>query len=365
MRALQELQQTLLGFIDQGEEYMLMLACRDLDVPLCLKVIESVDQEAPQDVFISFGHPIDKDADAYVDCVMENVNTQIVGANVLREQEGLPPWPVLPAACLRGDPAERLNALLDHVGSFWPREEDHRILWSFLPESIGDPKAWATVIAGFFAAKAGHRIFVRSHPQILQVVKEREDLSACLLEVDCSPEAYADELTQRVTNPQTPPDRRAIDLLVLAGMDFSHKRYIESAHKYGVVYEHFTDRPDSEGVQAMCLLGVGDVARQTGCLAIAKDRYRQALVLSATKPDTLAIAMIACSQLGDLCRNDAEYGEAAGYYQLASDIAGKLCNLAYKVDVLEKLGLVQQDLGHEDKARRTRKLARDLLGGQT
>jgi len=338
MKALSKLQETLLAFVDQGEEHLLLLRCEDTDVPLVLKVIEAVDQASATDVFLKFGHPCGSEAIEYMDEVLSSLDLQIVGTNVIRQTAGLPLWDCLPKQKWI-DVKNSLDVTFDHVQSFLPKG-DHRVLWAFIPTTIEDETIWAQVV-GAFNPKPGHRVVVRATDKIVEVFRSSPDLSALLTIVDLSPQAMADELVQSVQDPTTPPKQRNLELFQLAGMDFAHKRYVEAVKKFELVYKFFEDYPDSESIQAMCLIGVGDVARLIGDKELARQRYQQALALTKTKPDTLPVAMMACSLLGDL----RGFDDVLEYYAMASEIAGKLCNLPFKCDVMEKMGVVMFNQG--------------------
>lgn len=368
MKALSHLQDTLWGLVAQGEHYVLMLRCGDGDVPLVHKVIEAVDQNSPGDVFLSFSQPVlsrlprQDIAKIWIDSVMESLVVQIEGANVLRSQDGSAPWGTLPRRCWEGTASERLNAAIEHIGSLFPAEDDHRVLWAFVPTHIGDPVVWAQIVGGFIerdAPKAGHRIVVRVDARIVDAVRADPDRSALLLDVDFSPEAMANDLVQTALDPTLPPVTRASAVLQLAGLDYAHRRFAESARKFTWVFDVLEDVEETEGTRATCLYAVGEIARQANEFELAKKRYQQALALAAPQPGTLPIAMSAASSLGDLCivqaRTQELHGfellaEARGYYEIASLIASKLCNVHVKADVLEKLGVVDHELGDFGRA---------------
>jgi hypothetical protein len=362
VKALTHLSETILHLVDQGDEYVLVLRCRDLDVPIVHKVIEQVDQQS-SDVFLCFAAPFMGEPEAWLDDLIEDLDVQIRGFNVLRKENGLEPWATLPGACFSADMlAERLASAFDHVHKLFPKDEDYRVLWAFVPSEIRSPKAWATVVGWFLPKamwRAGHRVVVRGDDAIVEAIRRDPEHSALLLDVDFSPEAMANDLAARASDPATPPTERHLSLLQLAGLDVSHKRHAEAAKKYAAIYAFFDGMADTEGIRATCLMGVAMVAGMHGDKALSKKRYQQALALSASKADTLHVAMICCGSLGDLCHDGpapnerelerrtgrgAELEEALGYYDLASLIAGKLCNVQYKVDLLRKIGDVLVDM---------------------
>lgn len=384
MKALSHLQDTLWGLVAQGEHYVLMLRCRDLDVPLVHKVLEAVDQNSPSDVFLSFAQPFvfdprdpkpERTAHIWLDAVMQALEQQLAGANVLREQDRQPPWPELPVDCWSGTVRDRIDSALAHVGGLFPVEDDHRVLWTFVPTEIGTREAWfawTSVVAIFLqpdSPHAGHRIVIRVDNAIVEAVEADPDKSALLFDVDFSPEAMANDLVHTALDPAALPKERAHALMQIAGLDYTHRRYAEAARKYGAAYTLLDGVEDSEGTRASCLQAVGHIARMVDDLALAKKRYQQALALSVPQPDTLPVAMNIASDLGDVCvaqaaaphlPRSADLEEARGYYEIANLIAGKFCNVHFKADVLEKLGIVRDELGDTGGAVAAWHEARDL-----
>lgn len=346
MRAMQHLSDTVLHLIDQGTESVLALRCRDLDVPIVHKVIEQVDQLSPSDVCLSFGHAAKKSRRRYIDVVMDSLETQIVGVNVLRKDAGLPPWelpPIGSGLCSE----ERMALAFEHVGGLVGTADDHRVVWCFVPPAIEDPITWSEFCALFFSPtlrQPGHRVVLRVDDLFAQALSRSDLLSAYVLHVDFSPEAMVSELVGSVLDPKLDDASRTDALLQLAGHDFSHRRFAEAAKKYATIYERCTGAP---GIQAMCLLAVGDIARIVGDTGLAKRRYQSALALATDDVSSLPVAMMAASNLGDL---PLLVDEAVGYLELASTIAGKLCNAPFKTFVMEKIGILHARHGKPQQA---------------
>lgn len=335
MKAFEDLKQAIIDFIDQGEVFIFFLKCKDVDVPVVLKLIDQIDQSSGMDVFLPFVHNVRAQApnrlgNQYLDEICVSLKTAL-RAHHLDDK--------LPPAAL-AHVSQAIPAIFDHIASLLPKG-DHRVLWAFLPFEIEDEIAWARFIA-YLDPKPQHRVIVRATDTIMENLKEPH--RGFIVDIDLF-KAHQEEVKQRALDPATPPKQRHLDLFQFAGLDFAGKRYIDAIKKYGMVYKFFEGQPDGISIQAMCLLGVGDVARQVVNFRIAKERYQQALALVAKEPDMLPITMIACGNLGDVCTMRKELEEALQYYGMASDIAGKLCHLETKCDIMEKIGDVQERLG--------------------
>jgi hypothetical protein len=84
----------------------------------------------------------------------------------------------------------------------------------------------------------------------------------------------------------------------------------------------------------------------TGQMAAAKERYQQALALASPAGITsLPVVMQVSAKTGDVCMARGELQEAEEYWDLASQIAGKLVSLEFKVDCMEKIGAAREARG--------------------
>jgi MalT-like TPR region len=350
-KRIEELKSTLHGFVDQSDDLLLVISARDTDMALVHKIAEGVDQEHPADIVLRFAHEA-KAAGPYVDSVVANVDAQIEGVNAVRASEGLSAWPKLPAAaCDSRQPHDaRLKSAMQHVRGLFPKHEDHRIVWCFLPAVISDTAGYASVIGrllprdGIEPWMHSQRIVARddrSRPFLVPHLHEHHVEGTLVFHADFSTEAMLDGLAQEAVDPETPEPQRMMQILQLAAIDFGYKRHAQAVEKYAICYEGF-ERSGQPSMQALCLAGVGDVLHANGKLLEAKQRYQQALALSA--PDGvngLPVTMQLCSKTGDTCMARKEFEEAEGYYDMASQIAGKLLNLEYKCDNMEKLGIAR------------------------
>lgn len=350
-KKINEFKETLHGFIDQGDDLCLVVSAADTDMPLVFKVIESVDQEQPADIVLSFAHSATTSPE-YVAGVMTNVDVQIEGVNALRLSEGLPAWPKLPPACHDNTQPEKARILgaMRHVRGFFPANEDHRIVWCFLPAAIGDKMAYAKVMVELLPARGiepwmhSQRILMREDsatPYFVPFLHEHKVQGTLIYRVDFSRDAMLQAMAEEAEDPETPAPQRMQTLLQLAAVDASHQRPQDAMEKYAVCYEYYLTQ-NQPVPQSMCLEGVGDVMARNNQVDVAKGRYQQALALSSKAgPTGLPVVMIQASKAGDMCMLRSEYEEAEGYHDLASQIAGKLVNLEFKVDNMEKVGVAR------------------------
>ncbi len=369
MNRLDQLRATLFGFVDQSDDLLLVISARDLDVPIILKAIESVDREAPSDIFLSFGQVFES-APAYLDEVMSSLAVQLDAANLMREQQGLERWAEVPAICrdARRSISERLQAALVYVRGLFPLDEDHRIVWSFLPAEIHDIAGYLQLVSallpwrGYEPWMLSQRIVLRDNrerPFLLPELRKHQPGGTLVFDADFSAQAIADDLVAAAKHPETPEPERMTTLLQLAGLDLAYGRHVDAVQKYGVVHEYF-EKQQRPAFQAICLGGVADVLRRERKLDEAKQRYQQALALASQGGvEGLGPTMILSGSVGEVCMERGEHAEAEGYFGIASETAGALVNIQYKADMMEKVGLARAAQGNLGGAVEIWRLARD------
>jgi hypothetical protein len=366
---LDKLRDTLFGFVDQSDDLLLVIDTRDLDVPIILKTIESVDRESPADIFSSFGQ-IFESGPAWADAAMHSLGLQMQTANLLRQQDGLEAWDPLPSLCLDSSqvPGDRVRAAMVHVRGLFPLDEDHRMIWSLLPSEIRDVPGYLQLVStllpwhGYEPWMQGQRLILRddkARPFLIPQLRQQFPAGVLVFDADLGPEAMADDLVAAAKDPETPEQERMTSLLQLAGLDLAYGRHPDAIEKYGVVFAYF-ERQQRPALQAVCLGGVGDVLVREQQLGEAKQRYQQALALASQgKVEGLPITMILSGSIGNVCMARREFEEAEGYFGVGSEVAGGLVNIQYKADMMEKIGLAREAQGKLAEAIEIWKLARD------
>lgn len=357
-RKLDELRANLDWFVQQRDELVLVLDIVGDEVVYVLKLLEAVEQGRPGDVFLSFAHPLE-DLHGYMAALMDNVTTQIEGANALRRHDGLEPWPALPPRCLdaRVGPSDRIKALLDYVRGRLP-DGDHHVVLGLLPTALHDAAAYAEIVGGLIPRRglepwmARTRIILRDDRSarflIPSLGKEGVERVVFYHDLDLSPDGLVQSLVDEAADPTAPEDDRLSALLQLAALDYSHGRFADSIRKWGVLFEAYVRKADIP-MQALCLGGVGDVFRRVGNLPEAKKRYQQGLAL-AQDLSAFPVALNLLIGVGEVCIQREEWEEAEGYLSIADQLASKLCLVHAKCDIMDRHGLALLALGRSDEA---------------
>ncbi|WP_426745976.1 tetratricopeptide repeat protein [Myxococcus faecalis] len=355
-RKLQELQDTLGGFVDQRDHLLLVIGCHEAEAAWVHKTLKGLDEETPSDLFLLFAHEA-RSATQYVTHVLANLEAQLEGANLTRKQNGEAPWPALPGRCQdpRESPGARLRSAIEHVRGLLPPDGDHRLVWALVPMKIEDRTGYSHLVGqllphdGFQPWMRSLRIIVRDEkepPFLVPALRKLQVPGVLVYEPDLSTAALTDSLAQESVDPALPVPERMQALLQLAALDYAHKRYPAALEKYGLLHTYYAEQGLKE-LQALCLQGAGDVLRAVGKLALAKERYQQGLAVAV---NTLALPILINLSMaaGDVSLELKQYTEAEGYFDITDRVAAKALNPYPKADALEKLGLaryLRKDLG--------------------
>jgi hypothetical protein len=182
----------------------------------------------------------------------------------------------------------------------------------------------------------------RSMPFLVPYLHEQKIESTLVYPVNFSAPAMLDAMATDVQDPNTPELQRMQMMLQLAGADQAHQRFPEAVKKYAICYDYF-QRTQMPVLQAVCLGGAGDCMVAGGALPEGKVRYTQAMALaSGVGMSGLPVVMFVAAKTGDVCMTLNQVGEAEGFYDMASQIAGRFLNLEFKADCMEKVGIARE-----------------------
>ncbi|WP_144370139.1 hypothetical protein [Myxococcus stipitatus] len=355
-RKLQELQDTLSGFVDQRDHLLLVVGSTEGEAAWVLKTLQGLDQETPSDLFLLFAHDA-QNAAQYVTALVANLEAQLEGVNLARQEKGEERWPPLPSGCqdMRQAPAARLRAAIEHMRGLIPSDGDHRLVWVMMPLKIEDRVSYSQLVGqllphdGFQPWMRSLRIVVRDDrqaPFLVPALRKLGVTGALVYEPDLSTAALTDSLAQEAVDPATPVPERMQALLQLAALDYSYKRYPAAAEKYALLHAYYAEQGQKE-LQALCLQGAGDVLRAVGKFEQAKERYQQGLAVAV---NTLALPILINLSMaaGDVSLELKQYADAEGYFDITDRVATKALNPFPKADAMEKIGVsrhLRKDVG--------------------
>jgi tetratricopeptide (TPR) repeat protein len=252
-------------------------------------------------------------------------------------------------------PIQRLQSAIAYVRQIIPTETD--IVWAFLPGNISDRDGYKELVSLLIPVDSfedwleGHRFFIRDEPLqpfLLPDLEKEKVQSVLVLDMDFSTAKVADSLVSTVNNNNVSTPERMSALLQLAAFDFAYQRFDEALEKYDLLHSYYVQEKDEVG-QALALSGAGDVHMRAEDLELARVRYQQALVVAVSSANLPVIRNLLMNA-GESCLGLQDFAEAEGYFDLASQAAGKLTDPFSKILAMEKRGIALVELGRREEA---------------
>lgn len=347
---------SLREFIAQPDYPTLVLNGRDADLVYPNRVLSSFDREDEQTYYVLFPQPF-SDAPRYMDDIAASSREQLEVANAERAGRGESPLPNVPVSVgdARYPPAQRLRALVEHVGEHLPG--DAPIVWGLLPGELADPAGYRGLVAPLLALESvepwmdRHRFILRdqqAQPAIVSELLAMKNDRVLVMDLDFSNESYVHDLIAKAADQGQPADARMNVFFQLAAVDFAFRRFPEAIEKYGVCFNYYQQTGNPQ-MQAQCLSGAGDTTLQQGRPAEGLERYQQALAL-AVEQKSLPQIQHSAFGAGTCCLELSRNAEAEGYFKHADDAAAKLFNPFAKADAMEKRGLARWRSGQPEPA---------------
>jgi hypothetical protein len=348
-RKFEELRENLFEFAEQDEYTMLVVRCSSDELAYVLTFFQALEQTRDADYVLAFAQPFPSAA-GYLNAVMDSVCQQVEAANLMRAEEELEPLPPVPEELLdQGKaPEQRLFGLLMYLRCLLPNEQDHRLHLGFMPLEISDWSSFVRLMRAIMPVTevppwmGAMRIVTWDDRQkrllTEQMLACRTDL-VLSFEIDLSTPALTDQLARDAADPTVPVMERMACLMQLAALDFSYKRYPDAIEKYGVLYR-FYEEQEVPSMQALCLLGVGDVLRSVGKLPEARERLQQGIAL-ATEANALPVLLNLLQSVTLVCMDLLELEEAESYADSGTKVAAALLNAYSYCDFFELRGDTQ------------------------
>ncbi len=344
---LDELQDNLLGFIDQTTQPVLILTCFDEELPLVVRTLDAIDAQLPSDVVLFHTDPVVGGAASYVDGLVRTLHVHVAEANEERADEGHPPLAPLPPGCFDRalDPFARMQLVFAHVDRWLPAADGHRFVLALLPESIVDRDAHGRLLGSMvpFHGNAGWpprvRLVVRDDrkaPFVVDALRDAGVKGPFLYTTRLTVNDLADAVALDAGNLDLPPARRMAALLQCATFDVGQGRHEAALEKFGVLYTYYEEHKVLE-LQATVLYGVGDVMQRLEKPRAAQEWFVRGLQ-AATAATSLPLILQLATALANLGFQHGAYPQADVGYALGATTAEKLLNLPVQSDLLERCG---------------------------
>ncbi len=346
-RKFEDLRENLEEFVQQDAYPMLVVGCTPDELAYVLTFFKGLAEPHPEHFFLFFPQPFDS-PHGYLDGVVESIRLQVEAAGPLRAERGEPPFPPVPPELFehRASAEKRLFATLMYLRSLLPNEEDHRVVVGLLPLECADREGYIRLLGSIMPVAeippwmGALRIVAyddRRHHALFDAMRANRVEKVLTFEVDFSTPALTDSLTRDAADPSLPTMERMACLLQLAALDYAYKRYEDAVEKYGVLYTYY-ESEKLPAMQALCLLGVGDVMRAVGNLRTAKEQYQRGIAL-AMEAKALPPLLNLLLSVVDCSLELQHFTDAESYAESGTKVAAALMNPYAYCDLHEKWGM--------------------------
>jgi tetratricopeptide (TPR) repeat protein len=324
MRQLYEkLGATLRGFIDQRDDWLLLVAANDSDSALVLQSLREFDHQSPGDLVMLFGQPFAA-PDAFLDTLAGALRDEVetVNAGAAPDDTPLPAPPEALSEPAVPAPA-RLKFALGYAASLVYPRGGQRYVWGMVPGEIRESEKYVRLLAGLPTAEPapwmrGGRVIARVPVNFDLAKSPLAGAPRVRVEKFVIPDdAHEKELLATLNDPAIPEADRMGAATQLGFIDAAHDRLpAATAHfNKALAFFQWVRLPAMEG---LVMMGLGDVARRRGDRAGAK-RWQEAALVPAAKAESPILMASIVQHLGVLAYERGDYAEAAERYH---EVAG-------------------------------------------
>ena len=342
-------QERIRTFVEQRRNLSLVVGCSQVEMAYVLKMLEAIEQDDCPDVFWAFPYRFESPG--------QFVRESIEGAKAMLEvtsdqlvAEGEDPLPPLSLAVLEPTtpPVERMRALLLYAREILPAPDAQRIVVNVFPAEVLDPHAYARFVLELTRHQmpkpwcAGMRMVFRDPKEAPTLRRHLEqmprtewyepDFSQHAIEASLEAEAYDEEL---------PLPRRMQALVMVAALDYAHRRYEAAIEKYSLVKRYFAAMGNHLMV-AVALNGLGEVFYRTGNYPRAREHFEKALT-PAIDGKAYAVLLNTTLNLGHVGLMEKRYEDAISYYDEAGKLSMELRNAELYALCMEYRGQCDYD----------------------
>ena len=344
-KLIDRIQVSIENFVEQRDDFVMIMACSDNDAPLVLKIVQDVEQAGASDVFLLFADDFVATG-PYVAVAIERLRQQHKLVNDWLTEQGRDLFPPVPDRLddPQFSPIKRLEQAMMYARSLLPKGGDHRLIWTMFPPTIHDRKAYLDLVASFAAWRGvkpgmrGLRIIFRDGTDTAGFMPALASAPRLRIKsVDMGPEAIQAALKEEAEDEALPDERRMAALLQQALLDSAHGRTQQALTQFKVLLGYY-QHTQTYALQALVLNAIGDIFHRTNDLKNACHWYECAVPL-AVKSESPVLFHAAVSNLADIAFKRAEYGRAEQLYDAADQLAGKMLYAEGMVHARERRGL--------------------------
>jgi tetratricopeptide (TPR) repeat protein len=293
-------------------------------------------------------------ASAYVDAVGDRLKRDYDAS--IESAPDVDPLPPIPAQCVKASekPIARLQAALSYTRGLIPASTGHRIVWGFGPSEIAKLDEYTALLMGCLPNPGiepwmrGLRIIARvpgDYPATAALAKgPRVRFRRFVI----PPDAAETDLREMSKSMKLPDASRIEALLQLSFIDLAHGRLPVATAGLREALAHY-QKTEDHSMQALAMIGLGDIARRANDIDKAKYWYECAIAPAGEGKQLISLSMIA-QHLGAIAFERKLYEDAVAYYGELVTLMRAIPNEDGLCEALIWLGKAQDKAGQADAA---------------
>ncbi len=317
-RLYEKLGQMLRGFIDQRDDFLLLVAANDSDSALILQSLREFDHQSPGDLVLLFGEPFAA-PDTFLDSLAGHLRDEIDTANAGAAPADTP-LPAAPEAMFEAavPTPTRLRFGLGYAASLVDPKGGQRYVWGMVPGEIRNPDKYLALLASVPAAEPqqwmrGGRVIARVPVNFDLSRSPLVGLPRVKVEKFVIPhDAHEQELFAMLADPAIPEADRMGAAVQIGFIDTAHGRLAAATGHFNkaLVFFQWVRLPAMIG---LVMVGLGDVARRQGDIPGARRWFEAALVPAVESESPILLANIV-QNLAATDYQEGKYADAAKSY---------------------------------------------------
>jgi tetratricopeptide (TPR) repeat protein len=342
-------------FIDDEEKSVMIVEAKADESMLLLKTLDMLEEdEMSSDVFLI--HPDGfTDSRSYVTSLFDSQELQIESVNEELAERDEPLLEELPEELSKRTILnhDRLTGIVSHIRKIV--DADRKVIWVFFPlEETDNGDAFINLlwllIKQIIEEKIDQtKIIIRDVP----TSKLRDkllffDKKVSFYQPKLDLESIFEKIEQQSKNPNAPPDERAQNLMLMAGVDVAEKRFEDALKKNKTVLKYF-EKSNQKQKQSVAHNNIGDIHYMQGDFPQAQKSYENAVSI-AIDEKSQPLIIYQSINAGNSLFMQQEYDEALIYYQSAGKLAEINQVVMQHVQALDRAGDTKKAQGENDKA---------------
>lgn len=343
------------AFVEQRDDLALIVSAGPREHVALTKVLETMDEGASRHVFWIFTEPFST-ATQYAGAIGKRAQLRYDALTAALDSEAAARFPMFPAAVLdAGRPAEqRLRELLLFARSLLPNLDEQHLVAAFLPQTIDHVDGYARL----FDALLEHRfpfpwchhirVVLRDDPAKPALASKPVRRRTRLYSPDLSDTALERALEAEANAVGAPIEQRMQALLVLAGIDSSHRRTPAALEKYELLANYHCKLGNLPAL-ALALNGMGEACAIAERSDEARRHFERALTPAIDAQDLPTLTSITFN-LARLHQDQRAWALAIEYYDGLSTLAKASLNASLQLICHEQRGICQHESGQVDRA---------------